>query len=120
MDLWTRVDLLVRSWLDTGTEAASQEAWDELEAFLQGEVPPPPAGHRSRPNTKLPPAVHQALSDLELQPGAGLQEIRGAYRKQLLLYHPDRHTSHPEHHAAAAEITRRLTLAYRTLCEYYG
>lgn len=121
MDLWRRVDLLVRSWLQTESAAASSDAWEELEAFLRdGDLPHPGPAESGKPSDSLPQEVRQALADLDLAPGASPGEIRDAYRQQLLQYHPDRHAGRPESQATAEEVTRRLTLAYRTLSDYYG
>tara|TARA_B100000614_G_C14277377_1_gene381972 strand:- start:9 stop:386 length:378 start_codon:yes stop_codon:yes gene_type:complete len=125
MDLWYRLETLVRSWLDDGaTVRQDDESWQELEAFLRGDdfasSSPRPRAHQSSGERPVPADVRQALADLELAPGATMDEIRGAYRRQLVLYHPDRHTGDRSRHETASEVTRRLTLAYRRLCDYYG
>ncbi len=128
MDLWFRVETLVRSWLHTdSSERVSEDAWQELEDFLREE---PLDSSRTAPGTgktgtarapdQLPAPIRQALNDLELSPGVTLEEIRRAYRRQLILYHPDRHSGDDMRYTTAAEVTRRLTLAYQRLCDYYS
>ncbi|MFW5694840.1 MAG: J domain-containing protein [Alkalispirochaeta sp.] len=130
MDLWFRVETLVRSWLNpTVSEEISEDAWQELEDFLREERLEP-SGPSPRPHNRggsaststdqLPAPIRQALSDLELSPGVTLNEIRRAYRKQLIQYHPDRHSGDEMRYTTAAEVTRRLTLAYQRLCDYYS
>lgn len=128
MDLWFRVETLVRSWLNTGdSEQISADAWRELEDFLREEPlesprPPHAGSSDSSGNSRdrLPAPIRQALLDLELSPGATLEEIKRAYRKQLIQYHPDRHSGDEVRYTTAAEVTRRLTLAYQRLCDYYS
>jgi DnaJ-domain-containing protein 1 len=128
MDLWFRVETLVRSWLNTDdSERVSAEAWRELEDFLREEnleTPRPPNQARGRGSgstqNQLPAPIRQALLDLDLAPGATIEEIKRAYRKQLVQYHPDRHSGDEARYNTAAEVTRRLTLAYQRLCDYYS
>ena len=49
---------------------------------------------------------------LQVEPSAGLPEIRAAYRRLVLQYHPDRN---PE--ADAQEMTQRLNRAYEVLSD---
>jgi hypothetical protein len=55
---------------------------------------------------------------LELEPGADLKQVRKAYRRLLVQYHPDRFASDPDKLRAANEVTRRLTEAYNGLTRY--
>ncbi len=55
---------------------------------------------------------------LELSPGAGVEDVRKAYRRLLKVYHPDRHASNPEKYRAATEVTRRITEAHDGLTGY--
>lgn len=128
MDLWYRVELLVRSWLDrTAAPERADDAWQELDEFLRshdlGSASPSATGAGTGSGVgrdqSIPADVRQALHDLELAPGASIEEIRAAYRRQLRLYHPDRHAADRDRYEAASEVTRRLTLAYRRLCDYY-
>lgn len=128
MDLWFRVEMLVRSWLNTDdSERVAADAWQELEDFLREETLEPSSGSsRGReasagePDSRLPAEIRQALIDLELSPGVTLDEVKRAYRKQLIQYHPDRHSGDEMRYQTAAEVTRRLTLAYQRLCDYYS
>lgn len=128
MDLWFRVEMLVRSWLNTDdSDRVAAEAWQELEDFLREEPLEAPAssprgssGQRGGSSSQLPTPIRQALIDLELTPGVTLEEVKRAYRKQLIQYHPDRHSGDEMRYNTAAEVTRRLTLAYQRLCDYYS
>ena len=119
------------SWINAGNadNAEQDEAWDELEQYLRGESDAPPSGVRpgsgARPGqathtrTSVPSDIRQAFHDLELKPGASPIEIRSAYRRLLLQYHPDRFHSDAERAQTAAEITQRISLAYKRLNSYY-
>jgi DnaJ family protein C protein 9 len=50
---------------------------------------------------------------LEIQPGASLEEIKRAYRRMALKYHPDRVP--PEHKAEAEERFKEIVIAYQML-----
>jgi DnaJ-domain-containing protein 1 len=94
---------------------AAEEAWERAyenarnRAGVRGEPPSDPAADRKR-----------WYRTLELQPGADLREVRRAYRRLLLQYHPDRHANDPDKLKAATEVTRRLTEAYNGLTRYLG
>lgn len=51
---------------------------------------------------------------LGLQRGATAEEVKAAYRREALRWHPDRHTS--ERRGAAEERFKLLSQAYQTLC----
>jgi DnaJ-domain-containing protein 1 len=62
--------------------------------------------------------IRQFYLNLELEPGASLDEVKRASRDLMARYHPDRHASDPDRHKAATELARSLTEAYRALSEY--
>jgi preprotein translocase subunit Sec63 len=57
--------------------------------------------------------MNEYYKELELQPGASLEEITQSYRRLISLYHPDRHPG-----PASEELTKRLNLAFTKLQEY--
>jgi hypothetical protein len=57
--------------------------------------------------------MNEYYKELELQPGASLEEITQSYRRLISLYHPDRHPG-----PASEELTKRLNLAFNKLQEY--
>ena len=125
MDLWYKLDTIVRSWVtETQSDSAIEpEAWAELESFLRRELDfgdTLQSGAPPRRNRAIPNDVLQAFADLEIEPGASVQEARRAYRRLLVQYHPDRHNADPDRYDTAVEITKRLTLAYQRICVYHG
>lgn len=94
---------------------AAEEAWERAyenarqRAGVRGEPPRDPVADRKR-----------WYRTLELEPGADLKQVRRAYRKLLLQYHPDRHANDPDKYRAATEVTRKLTEAYNGLTRYLG
>ena len=119
MDVWIRLDRLVRSWTRAYHDGDPDldDAWDELERYLQKEMPrsSAPAGNRRT----LPREIRQAFHDLELPEGSDLETVRRSYRQLLLRYHPDRHEGNPDVRSTAVEITQRLSLAYQRIASYY-
>jgi DnaJ-domain-containing protein 1 len=94
---------------------AAEDAWERAyenaraRAGVRGEPPRDPAADRRR-----------WYRTLELQPGAELKDVRKAYRRLLLQYHPDRFANDPERLKVATEVTRRLTEAYNGLTRHLG
>lgn len=124
------METLVWSWINARNRGTfyRDEAWEELEAYLRHEPDAPlhgrfhtgrsDEGHAARES--IPVAVRQALFDLELAPGVSADEIRSAYRRLLLKYHPDRFHADSERARAAGEVTQRISLAYKRLSDYYS
>lgn len=115
MSIRHRLYRLVRS------EARSLE--ERLRELLEGrppaagkgeELPPqPPAGEPGRDEK-----IAGYYANLELPPGASLEEVKQAYRRLLSRYHPDRHDSDPRKRELANELTRQLREAYDALVEH--
>jgi DnaJ-domain-containing protein 1 len=59
--------------------------------------------------------IAQYYANLELEPGASLDEVRKAYRDLMTVYHPDKHIGDPERHKAATELAQSLTRAFDAL-----
>ena len=59
--------------------------------------------------------VEQWYANLELEPGASLDDVKQAYRELMRRYHPDKHLGDPERHKAATELAASLTEAYQAL-----
>ena len=62
--------------------------------------------------------ISQYYANLELQPGASLEDVKRAYRELMKKFHPDRHSGDPERHKAATELAQSLTAAYKALTAY--
>ena len=77
-----------------------------------------PAEEDRREDNPRRKQIRQYYANLELQPGASLEDVRRAYRELMKKYHPDRHNTDAERHRAATELARSLTEAYRELSEY--
>lgn len=93
---------------------AAEEAWERAYEASQAR------GHF--PGGSADPEADRRnwYRTLELEPGAGLDEVRRAYRRLLKQYHPDKFANEPEKYRAATEVTRRLTEAYNGLTRYLG
>ena len=62
--------------------------------------------------------VAEWLRVLDLSAGAGLPQIKTAYRQMMRKYHPDMHASSPQKQKAATELSVRVTAAYNGLVSY--
>ena len=89
---------------------AAEEAWERAYEAAQRRAGAAPGTERITEIER-----RRWYRTLELDPGAGLVEVRKAYRRLLMQFHPDRHASDPEKFRAASEVTRRLTEAYNGL-----
>jgi DnaJ-domain-containing protein 1 len=68
----------------------------------------------SRP-TGPPPALVQAYRSLGLAYGAPFPEVKAAYKKLLMLNHPDRNSATPEQLKRSTEISAQLNAAYHMI-----
>lgn len=94
---------------------AAEDAWER--AYQQARQR---AGVRGEPSSDPTADRRRWYKSLDLQPGADVKEVRRAYRKLLLKYHPDKFANDPEKQKAATEVTRKLTEAYNGLTRYLG
>lgn len=62
--------------------------------------------------------VRQWYANLELQPGASIDDVEAAYRRLMAKYDPEKHAGDPEKHRAAKELARGLSEAYEGLLEH--
>ncbi len=90
----------------------AEEAWER--AFEAAKTRSARAG---QPIPQMDPRLARLrwLRTLELGPEATEDEIRGAYRKLMRKYHPDRYASDPEKYKAATEVAQKITEAYNGL-----
>jgi len=74
--------------------------------------------HRDREQSPQEKQLAQYYANLELEPGASLDDIRTAYRELMRKYHPDKHLGDPERHKAATLLAQNLTTAYKALVDH--
>ena len=74
----------------------------------------------AQPRSPQEQQLTQYYANLELAPGATLDDVRKAYRDLMKRYHPDKHLGDPERHKAATELAQSLTRAYTALVELLG
>jgi hypothetical protein len=107
-----------------------QSAWEELEDFLKGEP-----GNRRQESTyqqqsnrqgtrpdyetyqkeKERETLKQDYANLEVAYGAPFEEVKKAFKRQLIKYHPDKHASQPEKAKVATEITQKINASYQKI-----
>lgn len=95
---------------------AAEEAWERAYQKAQEKA----GGSFVPPGVDREVQMRKWYRVLELEPGAGPDEIRSAYRKMMRKYHPDRYASSPEKYEAATEVARKITDAYNGLKETVG
>lgn len=99
-----RSNLGSRGSADPGLGSAEADSIRGSSAQHEGGHPEPP------PDPKSTQAA-EYYANLELSPGASLEEIKAAHRRLLRMYHPDRHHSSRSRAKAAEEISKRLNAA---------
>jgi hypothetical protein len=83
-------------------------------SYREGMVPP------KKEVTPLDPEIAGYYANLELEPGAGLEAVRRAWKRLARAYHPDRFAADPARQAAATRLVQDLHHAYRELVAYLG
>jgi len=58
--------------------------------------------------------------NLEVKPGAKVDEVKAAYKKMIKQYHPDRFANDPEKQKTATTITSKLNQSYHRIMEHLG
>ena len=64
--------------------------------------------------------LEESYRALGLKQGATLQEVRLAYRERMKFFHPDLHQASPGLLHKATEATKKLNLAYESVCKVFG
>ncbi len=108
-----------------------QEAWDELNSYLNGEEDFRSRGNsrnRSRDDDTRRNNEHvsqgeienlrEDYANLEVSPGASFEQVKRSYKKMLRRYHPDRHSMDPEKLKLATEITTKINESYSRIKSY--
>jgi DnaJ-domain-containing protein 1 len=62
--------------------------------------------------------LDQYYANLELKPGASLEQVRRSYKKLMRKYHPDKHRGDEARHKAATKLAQSLTDAFSALSEH--
>lgn len=77
-------------------------------------------GHSQRASapTGQDPAIAAHYAALKLPYGAGLDDVKSAYRKAMRQYHPDRHSSDPRRTEAATRVAQHITESYQALKDH--
>jgi DnaJ-domain-containing protein 1 len=87
----------------------AEQAWER--AFEEARARGGGSGG-GRPSAAQIDAWHRTL---EVPVGADFKTIRQSYRRLLAKYHPDKYAADPDKYAAATEVTRKITTAYKGL-----
>ena len=93
----------------------AEEAWER--AFEERARASAGQSGRRRPSQRDLEGWYRTL---ETPQGAGFAEVRKSYRRLLAKYHPDRYAADPDKYAAATEVTRKITTAYKGIKTHLG
>ncbi|RMH39221.1 MAG: J domain-containing protein [Deltaproteobacteria bacterium] len=66
------------------------------------------------------PELAKHYETLNLPYGAPFSEVKQAFRRLMRKYHPDMHAGSPDKQRAAAELTKKLTVAYNALERHFS
>jgi DnaJ-domain-containing protein 1 len=90
------------------------EAMEELDEYLKTGRSAE-SGRRREP----PPFPHEDLrqdyANLEVPFGAGIEDVKMAYKKLIMQYHPDKHSGDPEKLRIATEITKKINESFERI-----
>lgn len=129
MDFFERLGDTIRELFDEDTsyqDSDFRHAWDELNDYLDentGSRTSHGSNQSSKPGQFNPRPVDGLVKDyrnLELAPGADAAQVRQAYRKLLVKYHPDRHAANAGKQKIATEITAKLNESYNRIMQHLG
>jgi DnaJ-domain-containing protein 1 len=90
------------------------EAMEELDDFL-GSGKAKPSGAKRAPSGFPHEDLRQDYSNLEVPFGAGIEEVKKAYKSLILRYHPDKHAGDPEKLRIATEITKKINESFERI-----
>ena len=102
---------LGRSNRDTGWEGEYERMRAQVEAELNTAGGYAPLGGATS-------EIRRFYANLELPLGATADEVKAAYRRLMLRYHPDKYADDPESARAAHQLARELRQAYEGLLQY--
>lgn len=95
------------------------EAWDELNEFLSS--PGVSSGNNPK-NTKTnfsipqpPEILRPDYVNMEVAFGTDFNIIKKAYKKLIILYHPDKNSNTPESLHIATEKSKNLNISYQKI-----
>ena len=102
-----------RDWTDPDVDAA----FEELNDYLNGKSAPLGDNVGAKPSenarVKTPPEeLRPDFAELDVPFGASPEECKAAYKKLLMIHHPDRHASHEGNFKKATNKTARLNAAW--------
>lgn len=95
-----------------------QELLRRRRARAQGRADSGKRSHATDRDNPEKKQLLQSYANLELTPGASLEDVKRAYRELIKRYHPDRHANDPERARIATELVQQLTRAYETLTRH--
>ncbi|TVQ23445.1 MAG: J domain-containing protein [Spirochaetaceae bacterium] len=125
MDIFDRLGGFIEDILDRDGPTDSRRsadpdfasAWDELDAYLNDGGDERPVLKRTA--TSVPTWLHRDFRNLEVPPGTPLSEVKKAYKRLLVAFHPDRHAA-PDKQQTATLVTQKLNESYRRIRDYYA
>jgi DnaJ-domain-containing protein 1 len=96
------------------------DAWEELDAYMRTGHTSESSGREGYREQRSGPGamdeeLRQDYANLEVPFGASLEDVKTAYKRLVLRYHPDKHASDPERLRIATEITKKINESFERL-----
>ena len=101
---------------DTLTDPDMRSAWEELDSYMKDQEAST-AHEPRRPQTSSD--FERDMKNLELSKDASFEDVKRAYKRLLIEYHPDRHGTNATTQQIATEITQRINASYRRLKTHF-
>lgn len=104
-----------------------QDAWDELEEYLnEGKNKPKEksssqtkrttqSDHRHARIKALQEALREDYANLKVRFAAPFEEVKKAHKKLLRQYHPDRYANNQQQFKMATEITQKINQSFQKI-----
>ena len=81
----------------------------------------PPPRTRSRPERiEVPAELHRDFLTLGLEAGSSEAECKKAWKRLLMVHHPDKHSNEPAEQARGAQLSANITDAWRRISHWYA